>query len=111
MDNANLLLSPPVAFLLFLGIGGLIYLFGRLIGMPYTPEPGKKEPYACGEDFRPDKFTFGYSKFFVAALFFTVMHVAVLTVATVPGGPDAFKAFGYLVAIAVSISILFVNFE
>ena len=109
--DANILLSPPVAFLVFMGISGLLYLFGRLIGEPYTAEPGKLEPYACGENFRPDKFTFGYDRFFVAALFFTVMHVAVLTVATVPGGPDAFKAFGYLVAIAVSVSILFVDFE
>lgn len=109
--DVNILLSPPVAFLIFIGIGYLFYLFGRLVAPAYTSEPGKEEPYACGEPYTAAKFTFGYNKFYVAAIFFTIMHVAVLTVATVPGGADAMKAMGYLAVITASISILFADFD
>ncbi len=105
--DLDILLSPPLAFSLGLGIAYLVYLFGRAVGAKAQPSPGKLEPYACGETFQAEKFEFGYRKFFVAAIFFTVMHVAVLTVATVPGGAYAFRALGYLVIIAASISILY----
>jgi len=107
----NILLSPPVAFLLFIGISYLIFLFGGLIGAKPTEEAGKLETYACGEDFKPEKFSFGYDKFYISAIFFTIMHVAVLTIATVPGGVNAYKALFYLGTIAVSISILYTDFD
>jgi len=109
--DLNILLAPPVAFFIFLGLSALLYLVGRLIGARPNPEPGKAETYACGENFHPDKFTFAYRRFFIAAIFFTVMHVAVLTIATVPGGAVAFRALGYLAVIALSVSILFVDFD
>ena len=105
--NFDILLSPPLAFAVGLGLAYLVYLFGRAVGARPQPSAGKLEPYACGEDFHPEKFEFGYRRFFIAAIFFTVMHVAVLTIATVPGGPYAFRALGYLVIIAASISILY----
>lgn len=109
--DINLLLSPPIAFVLSLGIALAVYGFGSLIGAKVTASGGKLEPYACGENFSADKFTFGYKRFFVAAIFFTIMHVAVLSIATVPSGPLAFRAFAYLVVIAVSISILYADFD
>ncbi len=105
--NLDILLSPPLAFAIGLGLAYLVLLFGRAVGARPQPTAGKLEPYACGENFEPEKFEFGYRRFFVAALFFTVMHVAVLTIATVPGGAYAFRALGYLVVIAASISILY----
>jgi NADH:ubiquinone oxidoreductase subunit 3 (subunit A) len=105
--DPNLLLSPPIAFLIGLGVAYAVYGFGRLLGPVPTPTPGKLEPYACGENFEAEKFSFGYRRFFIAALFFTIMHVAVLSVATVPGGALAYRAIGYLVVIAASISILY----
>lgn len=109
--NPNLLLSPPVAFLIFLAVSGGIYLLGRWMGEKANPAPGKSEPYACGEDFIADKFTFGYRRFYIAAIFFTIMHVATLTVATVPGGVTAYRALVYLLVIAASISILYIDFD
>jgi len=111
MFDINILLSPPVAFLACLLLSWGLYGLGRLIGARPTPEPGKLEAYACGEDFSADKFTFGYRRFFIAAIFFTIMHVAVLTVATVPGGGAAWRGFLYLLVISASISILYVDFE
>ncbi|MBP7864729.1 MAG: NADH-quinone oxidoreductase subunit A [Acidobacteria bacterium] len=109
--DINILLSPPVAFLIFMVVAGVLYLFGKLIAPKGKPEPGKYDPYACGEEFQADRFKFGYAKFYVAALFFTIMHVAALTVATAPGGPTAFKAVAYLFTIGVSVFILIVDFD
>jgi NADH:ubiquinone oxidoreductase subunit 3 (subunit A) len=109
--SLDFLLSPPVAFLIFLLISYLVYLFGKAIGVKATAAPGKLEPYACGEDFVPEKFSFGYRRFFIAAIFFTMMHVAVLTIATVPGGVLAYRGLAYLVTIAASITILYTDFD
>lgn len=109
--DINILLSPPVAFLLFILVGLGLYALGRAMAGPSVPEEGKAETYACGEEFEGARFQFGYAKFYIAALFFTVMHVAALTIATVPSGADAWKGFLYLGAIALAISILYVDFD
>ncbi len=109
--NLSILLSPPLAFLICLALCAGIYGLGRLVEERGDPVPGKYETYACGENFPAEKLHFGYRKFYIAAIFFTIMHVAVLTIATVPGGASAYRAFVYLVAIAASISCLFVEFE
>ncbi len=109
--DINILLSPPIAFGLFMVFAGLFYLFGKLLAPKFKPEQGKTDVYACGEEFKADHFKFGYGKFYVAALFFTIMHVAALTVATVPAGVTAYKAIAYLFTIAVSIFILVMDFD
>jgi len=109
--SLEVMLSPPVAFLVCLLLSAALYGFGRLVEEKAVATPGKYEPYACGEDFKAEKFEFGYRKFYIAAIFFTIMHVAVLTIATVPGGAGALHALVYLVAIAASISCMYVDFD
>jgi NADH:ubiquinone oxidoreductase subunit 3 (subunit A) len=109
--DLSILLSPPVAFIFCLAISIAIYGFGRLVEEKRTPVAGKYEPYACGENYVAEKSHFGYRKFYIAAIFFTIMHVAVLTIATVPGGVSAYRALIYLVAIAASISCMYVEFD
>jgi NADH:ubiquinone oxidoreductase subunit 3 (subunit A) len=109
--NLSILLSPPIAFLICFGISAAIYGLGRLVEEKAKPNAGKYEPYACGEEYQSEKMSFGYRKFYVAAIFFTIMHVAVLTIATMPGGAGAYRALVYLVVIAASISCLYVDFD
>jgi NADH:ubiquinone oxidoreductase subunit 3 (subunit A) len=109
--DLSIILSPPIAFLICLLVSAAIYGFGRLVEEKGSPSHGKYEPYACGEEYRAEKFEFGYRKFYIAAIFFTIMHVAVLTVATVPGGVIAYRAIIYLAAIAASISCMYVEFD
>ena len=109
--DLSILLSPPLAFLVCLILSLAIYGFGRLVEEKSAPVAGKFEPYACGENYSAEKSHFGYRKFYIAAIFFTIMHVAVLTIATVPGGPSAYRALIYLVAIAASISCMYVEFD
>jgi NADH:ubiquinone oxidoreductase subunit 3 (subunit A) len=112
-----ILLSPPIAFLLFMLVGyGLYALGNRMAGVPVPDADAnndvmKSEPYACGQEYQAQRFQFGYQKFFIAALFFTVMHVAIMTIATVPSGIGAYKAITYLSVIALSIYILYVDFD
>jgi NADH:ubiquinone oxidoreductase subunit 3 (subunit A) len=109
--NWSILLAPPVAFLACFLFSLAIYGFGRLVEQKAVPVDGKYEPYACGENYKAEKSDFGYRKFYIAAIFFTIMHVAVLTIATMPGGAGAYRALVYLVAIAASISCLYVEFD
>jgi uncharacterized MAPEG superfamily protein len=107
--DLTILLSPPIAFLLFmLGGYGLYALGDRMAGVP-VPDADpqndvmKSEPYACGNEYEAQRFQFAYEKFFISALF--------MTIATVPSGAGAYKAILYLAVIAISIYILYVDFD
>ena len=83
--DGGILLSPPIAFVLLLLVGGFLYIALQALTFKSKKQgAGQGKPYACGEEqperlVRPD-----YGQFFPFAFFFTVLHVAALTVATVP---------------------------
>jgi NADH-quinone oxidoreductase subunit A len=106
MNQIDALLSPPVAFLLMLGAAGLLYLAGRAMGPKLNKAGGKLTTYACGEDIPGTKVQFGYRLFFFIALFFTIMHVAALVIATAPAGKVLLLAVFYLVVIFLAIMAL-----
>jgi len=106
MSKLDFLISPPVAFLVFLVIGFLIYALGSRLAPKLKKEGGKLATYACGEDLPGVKLQFGYRLFFFIALFFTMMHVAALVIATIPGGKIVFFGIIYLVMIFLSIMAL-----
>jgi NADH-quinone oxidoreductase subunit A len=95
-----------VAFILFLGIASLIYLLGKRMAPRLNKTGGKLTTYACGEDIPGVKVQFGYRLFFFVALFFTIMHVAALVIATVPSGKIVYFAILYLAVIFLSIMAL-----
>ena len=106
MKGIEFLLSPPVAFFVFLAAALLVYGLGSKMGPKLTKVGGKLATYACGEDIPGVKIQFGYRLFFFVALFFTIMHVATLVIATVPGGRIALFAVFYLLMIFLSIMAL-----
>jgi membrane protein implicated in regulation of membrane protease activity len=106
MNAIDVLISPPVAFLIFLGLGFLLYALGRRLAPKLKKVGGKLATYACGEDLPGVKLQFGYRLFFFIALFFTMMHVAALVIATIPGGKIVFFGIIYLVMISLSIAAL-----
>jgi NADH-quinone oxidoreductase subunit A len=102
----EILLAPPLAFLVFLAIfTGVYFLAGRM-APKLTAVGGKLKSYACGEDFPGSKLQFGYRLFFFIALFFTMMHVAALVVATLPSGSIAFFGLFYLGMIFLAVAAL-----
>jgi NADH-quinone oxidoreductase subunit A len=81
----KLLLAPPVAFVIVLICVIVLY---KLVSV-WTFKSGKKtdgsgESYACGEDIQNHTAQPDYSQFFPFAFFFTIAHVAVMMVTTVP---------------------------
>jgi len=106
MSRFDFLISPPIVFLIFLVIGFLLYALGSRLAPKLKKEGGKLTTYACGEDIPGVKLQFGYRLFFFIALFFTMMHVAALVIATIPGGKIAFFGIIYLVMIFLSIMAL-----
>lgn len=106
MKGIDFLISPPVAFVLFLGVAALVYLLGKRMAPKLNRTGGKLTSYACGEDIPGTKVQFGYRLFFFIALFFTIMHVAALMIATVPAGKIVWFAVLYLAVIFLAIMAL-----
>jgi NADH:ubiquinone oxidoreductase subunit 3 (subunit A) len=103
----NLFLSPPVAFALFGALAYGIYRLGKRIGARGKESPGKRQPYACGEDLLPPEAQLSYHAFFKLALMFGMLHLATLVIATLPaGGFSRRLATLYLVGVGVSVYVL-----
>jgi NADH:ubiquinone oxidoreductase subunit 3 (subunit A) len=75
----NWLFSPPIAFVIFLGLAALLSWFGRVLAAPAeAPSVAKSTLYASGEAADPISAAPGYRQFFVIALFFAMLHLGVL---------------------------------
>ncbi len=105
------LLSPPVAFLLMLGIVLIVLRVMSIFSCPSKGGAigGKRKAYACGENMRENQGQPNYSQFFPFAFFFTIMHVLALIVATIPvhDWPAVQIAIGYLICSLIGLFILF----
>jgi NADH-quinone oxidoreductase subunit A len=99
------LLYPPIAFLIFLLIGYLIYRLSRALGPKPSMAEGKLSTYACGENIPGRKVQYSYHLFHFA-FFFTVLHVATLVIATVPSGSIALVGIVYLLIALITVVIL-----
>jgi len=74
----EILLSPPVAFLIYALLAGVIYLIGRALAGPSHSNPIKSSTYSSGEAPPTQLAAPGYRPFFVVALFFAILHLGVL---------------------------------
>jgi len=81
----NILLSPPIAFVIVLGLSLCIVALGSKIACKRKDfEAGARKAYACGEDVKEHRVRFDYEQFFPFAFYFTILHVVALMVATIP---------------------------
>jgi NADH:ubiquinone oxidoreductase subunit 3 (subunit A) len=76
------LLNPPVAFVVNLGLVGLLYLIGRKLAGPAHATTIKSSTYSSGEAPPTQAAAPGYRPFFVVALFFAMLHLGVLMMAS-----------------------------
>jgi len=107
MDGVKLLLFPPVAFTIFLLIGFLLLFFGSLLAAkPNSTANGRKTQYACGENIPAARVQPDYALFFPFALFFTIIHVTALILATLPVGNIALMGIIYMAGVAISLYAL-----
>ena len=102
-----ILLSPPVALILFLGLAYGLYRLGGRVAAAGEESTERRKPYTGGEDVPPPERRLSYHAFFRLALMFSVLHLATLTVSTLPG-TNSFQPIGliYLVGIAISVLVL-----
>jgi NADH:ubiquinone oxidoreductase subunit 3 (subunit A) len=78
----DILLTPPVAFLIYLALVGLLSGLGRLLAYPGQKTALKSSTYASGEAAPTRMAAPGYRPFFVVALFFAVLHLGALMLGT-----------------------------
>ena len=83
------LLTPPLAFVLYLVLGGLLLGLGRLLAGPAHPNAAKSSSYASGEAAPLSAAAPGYAAFYTIALFFAALHLGVLVLATSALAPVA----------------------
>jgi len=76
------LLNPPVAFIVNLGLVGLLALAGRWLAGPSHQSTLKSSIYSSGEAPPVQAAAPGYRPFFAVALFFAILHLGVLMIAS-----------------------------
>ncbi len=99
----NILLSPPVAFLIYLPLVFLLFLLGRGLAGPEKPNAAKTSLYGSGEVAPTDMAAPGYRPFFLVALFFAILHLGILVVGT---GSLSWVLIPYLIGLVLALVAL-----
>jgi NADH:ubiquinone oxidoreductase subunit 3 (subunit A) len=98
------LLLPPIAFLIYLVLVGLLSIFGKaLTGRRKAASALKSSTYSGGEAPPTRLAAPGYRPFFVVALFFAVLHLGVLVLSS--GQPSPVMII-YLIGLLVALMAL-----
>lgn len=107
----NMLLLPPLCFVIvFFTVWGIAKM-SSMLAPKATHEKGKEDSYACGEEYDEHHIEPDYSSFFRFAVFFTIIDVAGLTIATLAATNFsvgvAATAILYVVALSAVLAILY----
>ena len=78
----EIILAPPIALVLYALLVGLLSVLGRRLAASGNASLMKSSTYAGGEAPPTSAAMPGYSTFFVIALFFAVLHLGVLMLAS-----------------------------
>lgn len=78
----NVLLSPPIAFLIYIPLILLISLMGKALAPEHKADPAKTSLYSSGEMAPTNNAAPGYAPFFLVAFFFAIIHLGILVLAT-----------------------------
>jgi NADH-quinone oxidoreductase subunit A len=105
MQPWDLVISPIVIMVDALVFGCIIYWWSRSIAPKSAPSVNKSMPYVGGEVAVAQVWQPGY-QFFYVALFFTVVHVAALVLATSPPDAPLWGPLLYLFIMAVGVTVL-----
>ncbi|MBI9044387.1 MAG: hypothetical protein JEZ06_07865 [Anaerolineaceae bacterium] len=78
----NILLSPPIVFLIFVPLVLLILGLGKVMAGPENANPMKSSIYGSGEEADTFLAAPGYKPFFLIAFFFAILHLGILIFGT-----------------------------
>ncbi len=99
----DLLLSPPFAFLAYIPVALALLGLGRMLAGPASPNAMKSSVYGSGEAAPTFEAAPGYQPFFLIALFFAVVHLAMLVLGI---GSLPMPAAVYLVGLFIALVAL-----
>ena len=99
----DILLSPPVAFLVYIPLVLIIMGFGRLLAGPASPNAVKSSTYGSGEEAPTYLAAPGYRPFFLIAFFFAVLHLGMLVLGS--GGLTLITG-AYLIGLVLALVAL-----
>lgn len=74
----EILLTPPLAFIIYIPLVLVIYWIGRQLAGPTKENAVKSSAYGSGEESPTKTAAPGYSPFFVIAFFFAILHLGML---------------------------------
>jgi len=78
----DILLTPPLAFLIYIPLVALILLLGKRLAGPAKSSEAKSSPYGSGEAAPTHAAAPGYQPFFLVAFFFAILHLGMLVLGT-----------------------------
>lgn len=105
----DILLLPPIAFIILLIFVCLIYFLASFLSFKRGKQSERAvDAYSCGEEFSGHMIQPDYSQFFPFAFFFTILHVVALVIATAQTNTlETFAiAIVYIAVAIVGLSIL-----
>jgi len=104
----EILTSPPFIFLIAVIVSIIIFAIGGAISAKGAKTPGKLAPYACGEDFPPEKLRVDVRRLFIYGFYFLILDAFALIFAlsfASPGVAPTLFAVLALVAILVMLPV------
>ena len=99
----EVLLIPPIAFVIYLVLVALLSGFGRVLAGRAQPSELKTSTYTGGEQLPMTTSLPGYRGFFVMALFFATLHLGVLMLGSSSFAPTAIV---YLIGLMLALLVL-----
>ncbi len=100
----DIILTPPIAFLIYVPLVFLIFLLGKGLASPESPSEAKSSLYGSGELAPQEMASPGYRPFIVIAFFFAVLHLSILVIASGGLTPQLLPyLFGLLIALLALI--------
>jgi NADH:ubiquinone oxidoreductase subunit 3 (subunit A) len=100
----EILLSPPVAFLLYIPLVAIITLIGRsMSGRDHQSSENKTSWFGSGEKAQTQLAAPGYRPFFLVAFFFAILHLGMLVLGS---GSLATIAPFYLIGLLLALLTL-----
>lgn len=99
----DILLSPPLAFLLYIPLVLVIIWAGKKLAGPGSPNEAKSSAYSSGNESPTAAAAPGYKPFFLIAFFFAILHLGILVVGS--GGFTGITA-AYIIGLMLALAAL-----
>ncbi len=99
----EILLSPPVAFLVYIPLVLLVVWLGKRLAGPENANPVKTSVYGSGEEPPTGAAAPGYKPFFLIAFFFAILHLGMLMLGS---GTLSLTPAVYVVGLALALVAL-----